>query len=128
MPATPLPMRTVEETRNTTDITASFFWPGQYSSRRGSPGTCPASPRDRRRCSHAQRDDEDVDRNRDDRLRCGETGRGDRCRAGHAGLTLLHYDAGFDNQVARVTGQGCLWFVPPGSIGSLEKYPSIDAP
>ena len=32
-----------------------------------------------------------------------------------AGLTLLHYDADFD-QIARVTGQTCLWVVPPGSI------------
>lgn len=32
-----------------------------------------------------------------------------------AGLTLLHYDADFD-QIARVTGQVCQWVVPPGSI------------
>jgi len=32
-----------------------------------------------------------------------------------AGLTLLHYDADFD-QIARVTGQVCQWVVPPGTI------------
>jgi predicted nucleic acid-binding protein len=32
-----------------------------------------------------------------------------------AGLTLLHYDADFD-QIARVTGQVCQWVVPSGSI------------
>ena len=32
-----------------------------------------------------------------------------------AGLTMLHYDADFD-QVARVTGQVCQWVVPPGTI------------
>jgi len=30
-------------------------------------------------------------------------------------LTLLHYDADFD-QIARVTGQVCQWVVPPGTI------------
>ena len=30
-------------------------------------------------------------------------------------LTLLHYDADFD-QIARLTGQDCQWVVPKGSI------------
>ena len=32
-----------------------------------------------------------------------------------AGLLVLHYDADFD-LIARVTGQGCEWVVPAGSI------------
>ena len=35
--------------------------------------------------------------------------------AEQAGLTLLHYDSDFD-LIARVTGQGCEWIVPAGSI------------
>lgn len=35
--------------------------------------------------------------------------------AEEAGLTLLHYDADF-NQIAQVTGQICQWVVPPGTI------------
>jgi predicted nucleic acid-binding protein len=31
------------------------------------------------------------------------------------GLTVLHYDGDFD-QIAAVTGQGCEWVVPAGSI------------
>ena len=35
--------------------------------------------------------------------------------AEQAGLTLLHYDSDFD-LIAKVTGQGCEWIVPAGSI------------
>ncbi len=35
--------------------------------------------------------------------------------AEQAGLTLLHYDSDFD-LIATVTGQGCEWIVPAGSI------------
>ena len=31
------------------------------------------------------------------------------------GLTVLHYDADFD-QIADVTGQSCQWIVPAGSV------------
>ncbi len=30
-------------------------------------------------------------------------------------MTVLHYDAGFD-LIAGVTGQGCRWVAPPGSL------------
>lgn len=32
-----------------------------------------------------------------------------------AGLTVLHYDQDFD-RIAEVTGQGCEWVVPQGSV------------
>ncbi len=31
------------------------------------------------------------------------------------GLILMHYDADFD-QIAKVTGQHCLWVVPAGTV------------
>jgi hypothetical protein len=38
-----------------------------------------------------------------------------------SGLTLLHYDADFD-QISRVTGQPCQWVVPKGSIDSSHNW------
>ena len=35
--------------------------------------------------------------------------------AEEAGLEVLHYDADFD-RIAAVTGQSCVWVVPPGSV------------